>query len=182
MHWRIHGLLFRLTLPGPGIAWGQQSPASSSTPPAKAPAKKSPPAQTAPKSKTDTDAQEPQTEVSDPEADLQLAVKSAGNDNAALVSNLEKYLVRYPDSPRRLAIYRGLMQSEVQLQNQKLALDYAQRILAIQPEDTQTMYVAATVLEQMPDDASQIRAIDYATRLIATVAKADPESRPDRMT
>ena len=182
MHWRIHGLLFLLTLTVPGIAWGQQSPASSSTPPAKAPAKKSPAAQTAPKSKTDTDAKEPQTEVSDPEADLQLAVKSAGNDNAALVSNLEKYLVRYPDSSRRLAIYRGLMQSEVQLHNQKLALDYAERIIAIQPEDTQTMYVAATILEQMPDDASQIRALDYDTRLIATIAKADPESRPDRMT
>jgi thiol-disulfide isomerase/thioredoxin len=182
MRWRIHGLLCLLTLTVPGMAWGQQSQPSSNAPPAKAPAKKSPAAQPAPKSKTDTDAQEPPTEVPDPEAELQLAVTSSGNDNAALVRNLEEYLVRYPDSPQRLTIYRGIMQSEVQLHNRKLALEYAQRIMAIQPEDTQTLYVAATILEQMPDDASQMRAIDYDTRLIANVAKADPESRPDQMT
>ena len=182
MRWRIHGLLWLLIMTAPGIAWGQQSQPTSDTPPAKTPDKKSPAERPTPQSKTDTDAQEPQTTAPDAEGDLQLAVTSAGKDNAALVRNLEEYLLRYPDSPRRLMIYRGIMQSEMKLHNQKLALDYAERIVAIQPDDIQAMYAATTILEQIPDDESQNRAIDYDTRLIATVAKADPESRPAEMT
>jgi thiol-disulfide isomerase/thioredoxin len=74
------------------------------------------------------------------------------------------------------------MQAEVQAHNDQLALDYAQKILAIEADDTQTMYVAAAILERMPDDASINRAIDYDTHLITSVAKADPESRPNNMT
>jgi thiol-disulfide isomerase/thioredoxin len=44
------------------------------------------------------------------------------------------------------------------------------------------MYLAVTLLEKMPDEASQLRAIDYDTRLIERVSKADPESRPQQMT
>jgi len=180
MRWPVQGLLLLLTLTVPGFAGAQQSP--SSAPPTKAPAKRPPAAQAAPSTKSDTDSQEPKSDKPDPEADLQLAVTSAGNDPATLMKNLEDYLVRYPNSPRRMAIYRGIMQAEVQSHNDSLALEYAQKILAIEAEDTQTMYVAATILERMPDDASLNRAIDYDTHLITSVAKADPESRPNNMT
>ncbi len=173
-----------------GLAFGQQSTAS---PPAtKAPAKKAPPAQTATPPKSDagapdpssdkSDKQEPQSATLDPDAALQIAVQQAANDGATLIKNLEAYLVRYPDSPRRAAIYRALMESEMRLHNQKEALDYAERVIVLQPEDIQTMYTAITILEKMPDDASQIRALDYDTRLIEQVAKANPDSRPPQMT
>ena len=89
---------------------------------------------------------------------------------------------KYPDSPRRGAIYRALLESEMNLHNQKSALEYAEKVIAIQPEDSQSMYLAVTLLEKMPDEASQLRAIDYDTRLIDRVSKADPESRPQQMT
>ena len=44
------------------------------------------------------------------------------------------------------------------------------------------MYLATTLLEKLPDDASQLRAIDYDTRLLDRVSKADPDSRPQQMT
>ena len=109
-------------------------------------------------------------------------MRQAGNDSATLVKSLEAYLVKYPDSPRRGAIYRALLESEMNLHNQKSALDYAEKVIAIQPEDSQSMYLAVTLLEKMPDEASQLRAIDYDTRLIDRVSKADPESRPQQMT
>jgi len=109
-------------------------------------------------------------------------VREAGNDSATLVKNLEEYLAKYPDSPRRAAIYRGLLESEMQLHNDKTALAYAEKIIAIEPEDSQSMYLAVTLLEKTPDDASQLRAIDYDTRLMNRVSKADPESRPQQMT
>ena len=125
---------------------------------------------------------EPQQGAGDPDAELQITVQQAGGDPAALVRNLEAYLTRHPESPRRVAIYRALAQSEMQIHNQNSALDYAEKVIAVQPDDTQTMYLAAMLLEKLPDDTSQLRAMDYDTRLIERVAKADPESRPNQMT
>jgi thiol-disulfide isomerase/thioredoxin len=39
-----------------------------------------------------------------------------------------------------------------------------------------------TLLEKQHDEASQLRAIDYDTRIIERVSKADPDSRPQQMT
>jgi tetratricopeptide (TPR) repeat protein len=127
-------------------------------------------------------AEEPKAVTPDPDTELQAAVREAAGDSEALVRNLEAYLVKYPDSPRRVAIYRALAQSEMQAHNSKRALEYAEKVIAIQPDDSQSMYLAAMILEKMPDDASQLHAIDYDTQLMARVEKADPESRPQQMT
>jgi thiol-disulfide isomerase/thioredoxin len=166
-----------------GAAWGQQPAPSSSVPPAKAPAKKSPgTAQSSAKPKSDAAATEPQDSAPDQDTELQVVVREAGNDPATLVKSLEAYLVKYPDSPRRGAIYRALAESEMTLHNQQAALDYAEKVVAIQPEDSQSMYLAATLLEKSSDEAGELRAIDYDTRLIDRVSKADPETRPQQMT
>ena len=166
-----------------GAAWGQQTAPSAGAPPAKTPAKKpaAAPSSSA-KPKSGDDASPPQDSPIDPDAELQILVRQAGNDPAALVKSLEGYLAKYPDSPRKGAIYRGLLESEMNLHNDKSALDYAEKVIVLQPEDSQSMYLAVTLLEKLPDEASQMRAIDYDTRLIDRVTKADPESRPQQMT
>jgi len=165
------------------MAQAQQPAAPSNAPPAKAPAKKSSPAApSAPKAKTEAPPSTPDEAVPDPDAELQILVRQAGNDPAVLVKNLEAYLGRHPDSPRKGAIYRALMESQMNLHNPQGALDYAEKVIAIQPEDSQSMYLATTLLEKLPDDASQLRAIDYDTRLLDRVSKADPDSRPQQMT
>ncbi len=124
----------------------------------------------------------PKDPAVDPDTELQILVREAGNDPDTLVRNLQAYLAKYPDTPHRAPIYRALLESEMQRHNQQSALDYAEKIIAIQPEDSQTMYAAVTLLEKMPDEASQLRALEYDTRVIGRVAKADPESRPQQMT
>ena len=184
MRRRMRFLPCLLALMLTGVAWGQQTPSPSSAPPAKTPAKKSPAAaQSTAKPKSDDAPSEPQNAAAfDPDVELQLAVRQAGNDSATLVKTLEDYLAKYPDSPRKGAIYRALLESEMNLHNEKTALDYAEKVIALQPEDSQSTYLAVTLLEKMPDEASQLRAIDYDTRLIDRVSKADPESRPQQMT
>jgi thiol-disulfide isomerase/thioredoxin/Flp pilus assembly protein TadD len=177
--WLLFGLIFV------GDVRARQTQTSSGSVTAKSPVKQEKKAQPAPTSgspNTPSDPQEPQQGSGDPGAELQIAVQQAGNDHEALIRNLEAYLARYPDSPRRVPIYRALAQSEMQVHNQKRALEYAEKVVAIQPDDSQTMYLAAMILEKMPDEASQNHAIDYETRLIERVAKADPESRPQQMT
>ncbi len=182
---RIVLCFLALTVSG-GVVAGQQPPSSQTPAPSKSPAaqqKKSPtPAQATPKPKTAPEPAAPADRAPDPDTELQVTVQQAGNNSATLVRNLEAYLVKYPDSPRRAAIYRALLESEMQQQDPAKALDYAEKVLAIQPEDSQTLFLAATLLEKMPDDASQTRAMGYGTHLIELVAKADPESRPQQMT
>ena len=166
-----------------GVAWGQQAKPPAATPPAKGPAKKSPATSQPPANPKSDDAPADSPGVAlDPDAELQLVVRQAGNDSATLVKSLQAYLAKYPDSPRLGAIYRALLESEMNLHNQKSALDYAEKVIAIQPDDSQSMYLAVTLLEKLPDEASRLRAIDYDTRLIDRVSKADPESRPQQMT
>ena len=183
MQWRMRFLSSLLALIVTGVASAQHEKPPSAAPPAKAPAKKSHSASQSNNTKTRDEAPaEPQDSASDPDVELQLAVRQAGNDSATLVKSLEAYLVKYPDSPRRGAIYRALLESEMNLHNQNSALDYAEKVIAIQPEDSQSMFLAVTLLEKMPDEASHLRAVDYDTRLIDRVSKADPESRPQQMT
>jgi thiol-disulfide isomerase/thioredoxin len=185
---RMRNLLFCLALSASAVAFAQPQPLSAQTAsPAKPPApqQKKPaatPPQAPPKPRTDSAPAESQDASPNPDAELQATVQQAGNDRAALIRNLEAYLVKYPDSPRRAAIYRALLESEMQLQNQTRALEYAKQILAIQPDDSQTLFLAATLLEKMPDDASQTQAMGYDSHLLDLVAKADPESRSPQMT
>src|SRR6267143_3902995 len=180
MRTRIRVLLCFLALSASGTAFARHAFAYPQTSaPANPPAarQKKPAAPAAPKPKTMPPPAEPQDGPTNPDTELQATVQQAGNDRAALIRSLEAYLAKYPDSPHRAAIYRALLESEMQLQNQKRALDYAQQILAIQPDDSQTLFFAATLLEKMPDDASQTQAMGYDSHLMELVAKADPESR-----
>jgi tetratricopeptide (TPR) repeat protein/thioredoxin-related protein len=141
-----------------------------------------PPPQNPPKADS---ASEPSNQASitpETEGELQALVQQAGGDSAALIRNLEGYLARYPNTPHREEIYRGLLEAEMQLQNQKRALDYAEQMIGLQPDNTQMLYLAVTMLEKMPDDASQTKAIGYDTHLIEIIAKANPEARSPQTT
>jgi thiol-disulfide isomerase/thioredoxin len=173
-----------LALPGAGLAQQQSPPAQSASPqtPTATQGTKSPSkAEPAEKQKDSPAGDQSQPETPGPEVELQMAVQQAGNDSAALVRNLEGYLARYPDSPRRAAIYRVLVESEMRVENQKAALDYAEKLIAIEPNDGETMFLAVTLLEKAGDETSLARAVDYDSRLLDRVSKANPETRSANM-
>jgi thiol-disulfide isomerase/thioredoxin len=131
---------------------------------------------TAPRSKTAPDAAAKKD--AEAEADLQKALADAGNDSAALVRNLTDYLARFPDAPRRPSIYRALVEACQQIRNDSCALDYAERLIAIRPDDSQMMLLAVSLLEKKGDDASLTRAAGYVTRVLDRVEKATPDDKP----
>jgi len=117
----------------------------------------------------------------DAEAELQKAVDDASNDQAALVRNLEDYLRRFPDAPRKVAIYRAIVEAAQQLRDSGRALDYAERIIALRPEDSQMMLLAIDLLEKTGDAHSLDKAIGYASRVLDMLEKATPEGKPSRL-
>ena len=112
------------------------------------------------------------------EAALQKALADAGDDSAALVRNLTAYLARFPDSPRRPSIYRALVEGCQQIRNNDCALDYAERFIALRPDDSQMMLLAVSLLQKRGDDASLVRASGYVSRVLDRVEKTPPEEKP----
>jgi thiol-disulfide isomerase/thioredoxin len=114
------------------------------------------------------------------ENELQKALAIAGNDRAALVRNLENYLQRFPDSPRRAGVYRALVESCEQLRDTACALDFSERLIAIQPDDSEMMMLAVNLLQQQGDPASLTRANGYISRVLDRIEKSKPDERPAR--
>ena len=120
-------------------------------------------------------ATKPETPSKTADADeaLERAVTDAGNDIAARVKNLEEYLKKFPDAPRRPAVYRALAEACVQLRDFPKAIDYAERLIAIRPEDSAMMLFVTDLLEKQGDAQSLTKAAGYATRVIERIEK-DP--------
>ena len=116
----------------------------------------------------------------DPEAELQKALANAGNDSAVMIESLKEYLQKFPDAPRKAAVYRALVEACEQTHDAACALDYAERLIVTRPDDSQMMLVAVNLLQQRGDDASLTRATGYVTRILDRVEKASPEERPAR--
>ena len=112
---------------------------------------------------------------------LQRAVDEAGNDRAALVRKLEEYLQNYPNAPRKAAVYRALLEASEQLHDYNRALDYAERLIVVNPDDSQMMMVAAGLLERQGDDHSLTKAVGYISRVLDHVEKTVPSEKPPRL-
>ncbi|HEV2204933.1 MAG TPA: TlpA disulfide reductase family protein [Candidatus Acidoferrales bacterium] len=118
------------------------------------------------------------TDSAGPEAALEKAFSVSGNDRSALVSNLQQYLLEFPNAPRKADVYRALVDACQHLRDDSCALNYAERLIAIQPDDSDMMLIAVTYLQRKGDDDSLASASDYVTRVIDRVEKSQPEERP----
>ena len=97
--------------------------------------------------------------------ELQHAISEAGNDRTALVKNLQAYLEKYPDAPERPQIYRALVEACTQFHDDACATNYAERIVALTPDDVSMTLLAIQLLERTGDTAALRRAVTYSTRV-----------------
>jgi thiol-disulfide isomerase/thioredoxin len=117
----------------------------------------------------------------DPELALQKALADAGNDRAAVVRNLKAYLQKFPDSPRKAAVYRAIVESCEQLQDTACSLEYAERFVALHPDDSEMMMLAVGILQEQGDDASLERASGYVSRVLDRIEKSSVAEKPARV-
>jgi thiol-disulfide isomerase/thioredoxin len=113
--------------------------------------------------------------------ELQESIANAGNDRAALVRNLEAYLVKYPDSPQRPQIYRALVEASLQLRDNARAAGYAERVVALTPDDMSITLVTIQLLQRSGDEAGLRRAISYAGRVLAFVDRTGLDDKSPKM-
>src|SRR6202041_1254695 len=117
----------------------------------------------------------------DPEMELQKAIADAGNDRGALVRNLERYVQRFPDAPRKAAVFRALVESCEQVQDDACALKYSEELIALRPDDSEIMMLAVSLLQKQGDDASLTRASGYVSRVLDRNDKTTAGEKPPRV-
>jgi thiol-disulfide isomerase/thioredoxin len=125
-----------------------------------------------------TAAQDANSKNAEADAELHKAITKAGNDRAALARNLKDYLQRFPDAPRKANVYQALVEACQQLRDAACELEYAERLIAVQPDNSDMMMLAVTMLQQRGDDASLTRAAGYVTRVLDRIEKASPADKP----
>jgi thiol-disulfide isomerase/thioredoxin len=125
--------------------------------------------------------QTPPARLPSPEEELQHALADAGNDRAAVVRNLESYLAKFPESPQRPQIYRALVEACIQLRDNTRAANYAERIIALRPDDISMTILTIQLLERSGDEAGLRRAANYATRVLEFVDRSSPEEKSPRI-
>jgi tetratricopeptide (TPR) repeat protein len=116
----------------------------------------------------------PAPQQSPADRELQRAMESAGSDRVALARNLEEYLRIFPDSPRRAQVYRAMVEVCLQLEDRVRAVDYAERFIAVEPDDSAMMLLASELLEELGDEHGLTRAVGYLTRILDRVEKEEP--------
>ncbi|HET8924077.1 MAG TPA: thioredoxin domain-containing protein [Candidatus Acidoferrum sp.] len=116
-----------------------------------------------------------------PEDELQAAISNAGNDRVALVRNLEDFLKKYPDPQNKVQIYRAIVEASVQLRDDAHAAAYAERIVALKPEDIAMTVLAIQLLERTGSEAELRRAANYATRVLDYVDRSSVEEKSPRV-
>ena len=118
---------------------------------------------------------------SSPEEQLQQAINSAGNDRAALVRNLEAFLKENPDSRQRPRIYRALVEASLQLRDNSRAANYAERLIALNPDDISMTILTIQLLERNGDEAAHRRAVNYSSRVLEFVERGSSEEKSPKI-
>jgi thiol-disulfide isomerase/thioredoxin len=112
--------------------------------------------------------------------DLQKAIDQAGNDRAALTRNLQEFLKKYPQTTQRPQIYRALVESSLQLRDFPTATDYAERMVALNPEDASVNLLAVQLLERYGDAAGWRRAVNYCSRVLEIIRRESVSQKSPR--
>jgi len=113
-----------------------------------------------------------------PDEELQQAIDNAGNDRAALVRNLEAFLKKYPEAQQRTRIYRALVEASLQLRDSARAMQYAERIVALSPDDMSITLLTIQLLERNGDEAGIRRASNYASRVLEFIERNSADKSP----
>ena len=116
-----------------------------------------------------------------PEEQLQQAISNSGTDRAALVRNLETYLKEYPESRQRPQIYRALVEACMQLRDNTRAANYAERIIALNPDDISMTILTIQLLERNGDEPALRRAVTYSSRVLEFVERTSAETKSPKV-
>ena len=113
---------------------------------------------------------------------LDEAISSAQRDPQALIKNLQGFLAKFPQSPRREQVLRTIFREALQANDPGTAIGYAEKLLEAHPDDPALLATLVDLLDRDSDAASRAQAIVYGTRFIEHAEKMARDSKPAEVT
>jgi thiol-disulfide isomerase/thioredoxin len=90
------------------------------------------------------------------------------------------FLKKYPQSSQRPQIYRAIVESSLQLREFSTAMEYAERMVALDPGDLSTNLLSVQLLERYGDAAGWRRATSYCTRVLDLIRREPAKDKSPR--
>lgn len=109
---------------------------------------------------------------------LEKAFDSAAGNPQALIRNLEDFLTRFPQSPRREQVLRAIFKQAMQANDPEKAATTGEKLLEVNPEDISLLSALVDLLDRQNNRANREKAVTYATRFIERVKKLSPQEKP----
>ncbi len=109
---------------------------------------------------------------------LQKALTSASGNPQTLIKNLEQFLARFPQTQHREEVLPTIFREALRANDPGTAATYAEKLLEVNPENSDVFRTLVDLLERQSDAPSRERAIRYATRFVERSEKLGRESRP----
>lgn len=94
------------------------------------------------------------------------AFESASGNPQALIKNLEAFLSRFPESPRREQVLRTIYKQALEANDPNKAAEYAGKLLDLNPDDASLLVTLVDLVERHGDGADRASAVQYATKFI----------------
>jgi thiol-disulfide isomerase/thioredoxin len=126
-----------------------------------------------------------QQELSEQEEEqLRQRVGEAGSSPIEFIRALEAHLKKFPNSPRRADLERGILKAAMDARDNRRIRMYGEKVLERDPGDTQILERVARALLDAADQAGAERALKYAVALEQSVRDtlAQRGAGPDRRT
>ncbi len=96
---------------------------------------------------------------------LQRALGEAGNSPVEFARAIEHHLREFPNSPQRAELERALVKTAADLNDDRRVIEYGERVLEREPDNTQFLEPVTTALLRKGDQASAARALEHAHHL-----------------
>src|SRR5262245_8731703 len=102
----------------------------------------------------------------DSEDDLRRAIESSGGSETQIITNLEGYLKKYPNSERQGEIEREIYKLSVKLRDRNRAIIYAEKLVAGGEDNIDALTNLVTMLRERKAEGDSTKALGYADELV----------------
>jgi thiol-disulfide isomerase/thioredoxin len=96
---------------------------------------------------------------------LQQAISEAGNSPVEFERALERHLKLYPETAQRAEIEKGLVKTAIDLNDDRVVLEYGEKVLARDPLNRALLEAVATAMLRSGGKPEAARALEHARRL-----------------
>ena len=102
----------------------------------------------------------------DSEEELRRAIQLSGGSETEIVTNLEGYLKKYPNSSHREEIVGELYKLSMKLRDRNRAIIYAEKIVVSDEDNIEALTSLVTMLRERKTESDLNRAVGYADNLV----------------